>query len=107
MTDLIDQHQPDLVYTDGGAFDGVGLEAVAHYYNANLQWHKGDLQGVYTLKDHTAAGPEKYGDYREGAATLDVAPRWGVAATGRGAGRRGCDKTASWLCSDSATSAAR
>ena len=72
VTDLIDQHQPDLVYTDGGAFDGVGLEAIAHYYNANLQWHKGSLEGVYTLKDHSAAGREKYGEYREGASALDV-----------------------------------
>jgi alpha-L-fucosidase len=70
--DLIDQNQPDLVYTDGGAFDGVGLEAIARYYNANLQWHKGNLEGVYTLKDHTAAGREKFGDYEEGATTLDV-----------------------------------
>jgi len=72
VTDLIDQHQPDLVYTDGGAFDGVGLELMAHYYNANLARHRGRLEGVYTLKDHTAAGPEKFGDYRDGASTLDV-----------------------------------
>ena len=72
VTDLIDQQQPDLVYTDGGAFDGVGLEAIAHYYNASLSWHRGNLEGVYTLKDHRAAGPEKFGEYREGASVLDV-----------------------------------
>jgi alpha-L-fucosidase len=72
VTDLIDQHQPDLVYTDGGAFDGVGLEAIAHYYNANMQRHKGNLEGVYTLKNHTREGREKFGDYEEGATALDV-----------------------------------
>src|SRR5579863_6240508 len=35
ITDLIDQHRPDLVYTDGGAFDQVGLELIAHYYNSS------------------------------------------------------------------------
>ena len=59
------------MYTDGGAFDGQGLEAIAHYYNANLQWHKGGMEGVYTLKNHTA-GSDRFGAYREGAAALDV-----------------------------------
>jgi alpha-L-fucosidase len=71
VTDLIDQHRPDLVYTDGGAFDQVGLELIAHYYNSNMQWHRGELQGVYTLKNHNAT-PRLYGDYEEGACTLEV-----------------------------------
>lgn len=72
VADLLDQHQPDLVYTDGGAFDGVGLEVIADYYNANMRRNKGNLEGVYTLKNHTRAGREKFGDYEEGAAVLDV-----------------------------------
>jgi alpha-L-fucosidase len=72
VTDLMDQHRPDLFYTDGGAFDGVGLEAIAHYYNSSMDWHKGSMEGVYTLKNHTAEGHEKFGDYREGASALDV-----------------------------------
>ena len=72
VVDLIDQNQPDLVYTDGGAYAHAGLEAIAHYYNASMKWHKGNLEGVYTLKNHTAAGHEKFGDYEEGASVLDV-----------------------------------
>jgi alpha-L-fucosidase len=61
VLDLMDQHRPDLFYTDGGAFDDVGLEAIEHYYRMHPE-------GVYTLKNH---GPH-IGDYQEGAATLDV-----------------------------------
>ena len=64
VTDLIDQQRPDLVYTDGGAFDDVGLAAIAHFYNQNPE-------GVYTLKNHTAS-TRLIGDYEEGAATQDV-----------------------------------
>jgi alpha-L-fucosidase len=64
VKDLIDQHQPDLVYTDGGAFEQVGLDLIAHYYRTHPD-------GVYLLKNHTAQGAT-FGDYREGAATLDV-----------------------------------
>jgi alpha-L-fucosidase len=64
VTDLIDQQRPDLVYTDGGAFDGVGLEAIAHFYNQNPE-------GVYTIKNHTAT-TKLIGDYQDGAATQDV-----------------------------------
>lgn len=71
ITDLIDQHRPDLVYTDGGAFDQVGLDLIAHYYNASMQWHGGNLEGVYTLKNHNTT-PRIYGDYEEGACTLEV-----------------------------------
>jgi alpha-L-fucosidase len=72
VKDLIDQHQPDLMYTDGGVFDQVGLDAIAHYYNANMSWHGGKLEGVYTIKNHTANGETRFGDFQEGAATLDI-----------------------------------
>lgn len=71
IADLIDQHRPDLVYTDGGAFGQVGLDLIARYYNSNLAWHGGQLEGVYLLKDHTAK-TRLIGDYEPGAATLDV-----------------------------------
>ena len=71
ITDLLDQHQPDMVYTDGGAFDQVGLDLIAHYYNSSMQWHKGLLEGVYTLKNHNEK-PRIYGDYQEGSCTLEV-----------------------------------
>ena len=71
VSDLIDQHHPDIVYTDGGAFDHVGLDLIAHYYNANIEWHRGSQEGVYLLKNHTAT-TKLIGDYEPGAATLDV-----------------------------------
>lgn len=71
VKDLIDQNRPDLVYTDGGAFGQVGLDLIAHYYNANMSWHGGQLEGVYTLKNHLAT-TKLIGDYQEGASTLDV-----------------------------------
>ena len=38
--DLIDQHQPDLYYEDGGIpFGRWGRSLVAHYYNQSLRWH--------------------------------------------------------------------
>ena len=76
VKDLIDQQRPDFVYTDGGAFDGVGMDLIAHYYNANMQWHDGNLEGVYTLKNH--APSKRFGDYQAGATTLDL--ERGVAA---------------------------
>src|ERR1700689_4708537 len=38
IRDLIDQHQPDLLYTDGGIpFEQYGLNLVAHLYNRNAK----------------------------------------------------------------------
>lgn len=52
ITDLIDQHQPDLLYTDGGIpFGEVGKALVAHYYNSNLKRNNGRLESVYTIKN--------------------------------------------------------
>ena len=49
--DLVDQHQPDLLYSDGQIpFEQWGLELVAHFYNQNLQQHGGKLEAVYTSK---------------------------------------------------------
>jgi alpha-L-fucosidase len=49
--DLIDQHQPDLYYEDGGIpFGRWGRSLVAHYYNQSLRWHKGEMDVVYTAK---------------------------------------------------------
>jgi alpha-L-fucosidase len=49
--DLIDQHQPDLYYEDGGIpFGRWGRSLVAHYYNQSLRWHHGKVDVVYTGK---------------------------------------------------------
>ncbi|MGO9969022.1 MAG: alpha-L-fucosidase [Bryobacteraceae bacterium] len=49
--DLIDQHQPDLYYEDGGIpFGRWGRSLVAHYYNQSLRGHPGQVEVVYTGK---------------------------------------------------------
>jgi alpha-L-fucosidase len=53
--DLIDKYHPDLLYFDDtvlplyGVSD-VGMKLAAHYYNSNMQWHDGNLEGVLTGK---------------------------------------------------------
>lgn len=74
ITDLIDQHDPDLLYTDGSVpFGEVGLEMIAHLYNRSIERH-GQLESVYTLKDagmyHKTDG--YFGEYREGIGILDM-----------------------------------
>jgi alpha-L-fucosidase len=72
IKDLVDQHQPDLLYSDGGLpfyrqveeisghkavpvnCPDVGLKAVAHLYNLSARLHGGINQAVYTQKDTTA-----------------------------------------------------
>ena len=57
VKDLIDSYRPDLMYFDGPypfpQDDGaVGRRLVAHYYNADAQWHGGDNQAAMCIK-HT------------------------------------------------------
>jgi alpha-L-fucosidase len=52
IKDLLDQYQPDLLYTDGGIpFGAVGRRLLAHFYNANIGAHGGQLEAVYNFKD--------------------------------------------------------
>ncbi len=49
--DLINRYHPDLIYFDDTALplwpvSDVGLRIAAHYYNANIAWHHGRLEGV-------------------------------------------------------------
>lgn len=54
IKDLIDQHQPDLLYTDGGIpFDEYGLSLVAHVYNTSAARHGGKVEAVYNSKTAT------------------------------------------------------
>jgi alpha-L-fucosidase len=51
--DLVDKYRPDLVYFDNTGslpLGQAGLDIVAHYYNANLKWTGGKLEGVVTCK---------------------------------------------------------
>ncbi len=51
VKDLIDQYEPDYVYSDGGIqFERYGLEAVSHLYNQSAQKHRGQVEAVYTSK---------------------------------------------------------
>src|SRR5215471_13191756 len=70
IQDLIDQHKPDLVYTDGGVFGQIGRDLIAYYYNANMSWHNGNQEAVYTVKYQRPGG--KTGEYQEGAGTRDL-----------------------------------
>jgi alpha-L-fucosidase len=51
VKDLIDQHQPDLLYTDGGIpFEEYGLATVAEVYNMSASMHGGKVDAVYCSK---------------------------------------------------------
>ncbi len=51
IKDLIDQHQPDLLYTDGGIpFEEYGLATVAEVYNVSAGLHNGKVEAVYCSK---------------------------------------------------------
>jgi alpha-L-fucosidase len=54
IKDLIDQHQPDILYTDGGIpFDDYGLSLVADLYNVSAARHGGAVEAVYESKTAT------------------------------------------------------
>ena len=64
IKDLVDNYQPDLLYTDGALpFEEYGLHLVAHLYNANARRHGGKVEAVYNSKR-----PE---DCAEGTCVLD------------------------------------
>ncbi len=71
ITDLVDQYQPDLLYSDGALpFGQTGQRMLAHYYNANIEKNGGKLDAVYCLKDWTTK--PGHGDYVEGIGVQDV-----------------------------------
>jgi alpha-L-fucosidase len=54
VKELIDQYQPDLLYSDGGVpFGSYGLNIIAHLYNTSAGLHGGTNQAVYTQKDRS------------------------------------------------------
>jgi len=72
LTDLIDQHRPEILYLDSGIpfinDDGkTGVKLMSYFYNRNTEWH-GEHHGVFTIKDR---GPKR-ALYVEGVATLDL-----------------------------------
>lgn len=71
IKDLLDNYQPDLLYTDGGIpFEEYGLNLLAHYYNSDAKRHGGKVQAVFTSKDRK--------ECLEGVCVMDI--ERGVAA---------------------------
>jgi alpha-L-fucosidase len=68
--DLVDKYHPDLMYFDNTELPlgQAGLDAVAHYYNSNIEFNHGKLDAVLTAKkikpEHEGAVVE---DYERGA----------------------------------------
>jgi len=59
IKDLVDQHQPDLLYTDGGIpFDEYGYSTVAEVYNVSAARNNGKVESMYFSKqaDQCAIG---------------------------------------------------
>ena len=51
--DLVDQHDPDLLYFDNSRFPlgWAGMNIAAYFYNQSQRAHGGTVQGVLTIKD--------------------------------------------------------
>ncbi len=65
IKDLVDNYQPDLLYTDGAIpFEEYGLSIVAHLYNSNAKRHGGHVEAVYTSKGRQ--------ECNEGTCVLDL-----------------------------------
>jgi alpha-L-fucosidase len=65
IKDLVDQYEPDLLYTDGGIpFEEYGLNLVAHLYNASAKRNKGKVESIYTSKSRR--------DCVEGTCVMDI-----------------------------------
>jgi alpha-L-fucosidase len=65
IKDLVDNYQPDLLYTDGGIYyEEYGLSVVANHYNVNARLHGGHCEAVYTSKTP--------GDCATGTCVLDL-----------------------------------
>jgi alpha-L-fucosidase len=51
IKDLVDNYQPDLLYTDGALpFEDYGLNLVAHHYNLSAKRHGGKVEAIYYSK---------------------------------------------------------
>ena len=63
IKDLIDQHQPDLLYTDGPIpFEEYGLSLAAHHYNASAQRNGGHVDAIFNWKRPGDCAPISWPD---------------------------------------------
>lgn len=57
IKDLLDQHQPDLLYTDGGiSFEEYGQGTVAELYNVSARRNSGNVEAIYFSKESRDCG---------------------------------------------------
>jgi alpha-L-fucosidase len=76
VKDLIDQHQPDLLYTDGGiSFDQYGLATAAELYNVGPTSSSGRAGAVYFSKTLTDCTTGTCVLDRERGVLDEIAPR--------------------------------
>jgi len=55
IRELVDNYQPDLLYSDSWMpFEDVGRTLISHYYNQDIAKNNGKLEAVYTCKQPSA-----------------------------------------------------
>ena len=61
--DLVDQHDPDLLYFDNALLPlgWGGMNIGAYFYNHNLKTHGGKLEGIINIKNVPDRLPKPYG----------------------------------------------
>jgi alpha-L-fucosidase len=68
ISDLVETHQPDLLYSDGSLpFGAYGRRMLANYYNSSAARHGGKVDAVYFCKDNPDGG-----QYRSGMCARDI-----------------------------------
>ena len=74
IKDLIDSYHPDLIFFDDTKLPlgDVGLNLAAHFYNANQDWHDGNLQAVIVSNGNSVTEQQAITNNLERNMTLDL-----------------------------------
>lgn len=76
IKDLVENYNPDLLYTDGGVpFGEVGRTAIANFYNHSMETHDGKLEAVYNCKDFRISDSKSgltHGEFFENICVQDI-----------------------------------
>jgi alpha-L-fucosidase len=74
IKDLLDQYRPDLAFFDDPKLPlgEAGLNLAAHFYNANIQWHKGKLEAVIVADGLSVVEQQAITNNLERNMTLDL-----------------------------------